>query len=474
MTEIHAFDPDGTPSPGAQIALDSAVAAIPESILDPQVASFIGRSAGTATAAAMDQAYRRGFSVKEWGAKGDGTTDDTIAIQAAADAVASYGVDAVLYFPEGVYRTSETLILSCSLDASAATISYSGTGIAVDLGDSRASGRVTFRKSMRAPRVVLATKSGSGWAPGTTGIRLVNLNACDLYLPYVQNFATGILGYGYAQGTAYNSVTLGAMENNQVNMLLDADAAGWANQNVFIGGRFQHLSAEGSNVAGARHLQINKPTNPVNNNLFLNPSFEGNTPEFHLDMAGTANIILNGRYEVSGGARVRWRSAATQNQIMYGYQSVAIVETWESGAHPSNNLIAGQGGHTATGYPAVMEQTSGPAAAVEVLMGSGALVSKANPETAYAVRRSANDTRMKRPADQYDRILMDHVNGRVSFGVGTAAPPVGVGIAGPALRLDTITKTSAVSAGSAAALPSAPAGYMGVYVDGAVRYIPYY
>ena len=30
MTEIHAFDPDGTPSPGAQTALDAAVAAIPD------------------------------------------------------------------------------------------------------------------------------------------------------------------------------------------------------------------------------------------------------------------------------------------------------------------------------------------------------------------------------------------------------------------------------------------------------------
>ena len=41
MTEIHAFDPDGTPSPGAQTALDSAVAAIPDSVLDPQVASYL-------------------------------------------------------------------------------------------------------------------------------------------------------------------------------------------------------------------------------------------------------------------------------------------------------------------------------------------------------------------------------------------------------------------------------------------------
>lgn len=44
MTEIHAFDPDGTPSPGAQTALDAAVAAIPESVLDPQIAAYVADS----------------------------------------------------------------------------------------------------------------------------------------------------------------------------------------------------------------------------------------------------------------------------------------------------------------------------------------------------------------------------------------------------------------------------------------------
>ena len=29
MTEIHAFDPDGTPSPGAQTALDAATEGLP-------------------------------------------------------------------------------------------------------------------------------------------------------------------------------------------------------------------------------------------------------------------------------------------------------------------------------------------------------------------------------------------------------------------------------------------------------------
>ncbi len=48
-------------------------------------------------------------NVKTWGATGDGATDDTAAIQAAADALPSLG--GVLYFPEGNYIVSTTITL---------------------------------------------------------------------------------------------------------------------------------------------------------------------------------------------------------------------------------------------------------------------------------------------------------------------------------------------------------------------------
>lgn len=45
-------------------------------------------------------------SVKEWGATGDGTTDDTVAIRNAADAV---GTGGTLYFPDGTYIVSDVV-----------------------------------------------------------------------------------------------------------------------------------------------------------------------------------------------------------------------------------------------------------------------------------------------------------------------------------------------------------------------------
>lgn len=50
------------------------------------------------------------FSVKAYGAKGDGTTDDTAAIQAAVTALSSLG-HGLLYFPPGFYRTASNVTL---------------------------------------------------------------------------------------------------------------------------------------------------------------------------------------------------------------------------------------------------------------------------------------------------------------------------------------------------------------------------
>ncbi len=65
------------------------------------------------------------YSVKDYGAKGDGLTDDTAAIQAAFDAAATrnwgeqwpggsyYTSNATVFFPNGKYLVSDTIRLTC-------------------------------------------------------------------------------------------------------------------------------------------------------------------------------------------------------------------------------------------------------------------------------------------------------------------------------------------------------------------------
>ena len=70
MTEIHAFDPDGTPSPGAQAALDAAVAAIPDAgvaargLMSAEAAQALAATQATAAAAERGRPSRTSVS---WG-----------------------------------------------------------------------------------------------------------------------------------------------------------------------------------------------------------------------------------------------------------------------------------------------------------------------------------------------------------------------------------------------------------------------
>lgn len=95
----------------ADIALSSKTTAIPL-IGDSVIGISASASDGVRQFAMLD--LRGGLhNVRDYGATGDGTTDDTAAIQAAIDAaearIASAGDGATVYFPPGIYRTSSEL-----------------------------------------------------------------------------------------------------------------------------------------------------------------------------------------------------------------------------------------------------------------------------------------------------------------------------------------------------------------------------
>ncbi len=370
------------------------------------------------------------------GVVGDGKADDTAALRAALARSASFGARA---YANGTFRISDTLTISGNADLQDAKLLYVGTGTALKVG---VESGYSNRTNVRLPRVVAASKVGNGWGAvaGSVGVLVQNCSNLDLAVPHIQNFETGLVIAGAGHGTSYCNVTLGHLDNNLRNLRFTADATGWTNQNNFFGGRLSHNSNEGTLVPGSRHILIEAAANRVNNNSFWGTSLESpDAVEYHVDCAGNDNYWMNCRWENTGtGARVAWRAGSIGNVIAHGFWSHMIVETKEARTanvvtSRSRSRMVGDGGGTAGDGVLALENSFSSGAAALRVMGAGSESSGARPSTDWAVEVSAAKLRGKRPTDRYERVSLDHVNGRLGLGTGAAAPRGYLGSSGDSL-----------------------------------------
>ena len=276
----------------------------------------------------------RDINAVDFGIVGDGIADDTAALQAASDHAASLGSDKVLFIPKGNYRTTDTVTFKNSLNAVQATIRYEGLGTAIVLGDDSA-GSVTARQFYNAPKVINRSRGSEYWDDTSVGIKCVNLNTCEITIPFIQDFETGLLLYGYGQGCSYNTIFIGALWDNRKNLLMDSDTSGWCNQTLFINGRLQHSLNKGAfeNDPEAVQIKLGSNGSRTSNNTFINTSIEGhNVGEYRLDIAGSSNHFYNMRFEnhSSENAKVMYRENSAMNRIFGGFHSQNITEEYET------------------------------------------------------------------------------------------------------------------------------------------------
>jgi hypothetical protein len=94
------------------VAVSAVVAATPpdhaQSVRGDEV---VVTSRGSTTARPLKDRFGDERDVKDFGAKGDGITDDTLAIQAALDSTDDAGTKHAVYLPAGTYLVSSTLTL---------------------------------------------------------------------------------------------------------------------------------------------------------------------------------------------------------------------------------------------------------------------------------------------------------------------------------------------------------------------------
>lgn len=165
--------------------------------------------------------FTRIFSVRDYGAIGDGVADDTVAIQAAIDAVPSYAAPSesggIVYFPSGVYRVTTGLTSSTpnitlmgvgnvgqstTLAPGASIISVEGAIVGFTFNTSATS--ALFGGPMIRDLHVKGSSSGLG------GVLLKKVNNFTIENVSISDFTTG---YGLKCDGSGNVDQYGQLEN---------------------------------------------------------------------------------------------------------------------------------------------------------------------------------------------------------------------------------------------------------------------
>lgn len=156
------------------------------------------------------------LNVLDFGAKGDGSTDDTVAIQAGIDAAAG---ENVLYFPAGTYRVTDTLLLkngTAIVGSNEVATDYRATGsgntfINLDSADNPNTILFDVDQTTKPSGYIwcIAIKnislSGQTGDYGQVGINLNNVANSLIENVYIQKFGYGIYVTNGQQIT-YNQV----------------------------------------------------------------------------------------------------------------------------------------------------------------------------------------------------------------------------------------------------------------------------
>lgn len=367
-------------------------------------------------------------TLKQWGCVGDGTiTDDSTKINDYLTYMAAAGYKAT---GVGTYRIDSKITIKGNADFSEMNLNvYNSPSIAVEVSTGNAANPTTPIVNMIVvlPKTIInVDKVGVGWG-STVGVRVVNSYSSIVTTGRIEGFGTGLLVASYgSNGNVYNTYNIGWLENNKINLALTpVDSSSWVNENLFIGGRFSHESAEGSNVAGVRHIYLSKSTNIVNNNVFLKPSIEGDVPEYHIECGGSYNQFNQARWEAATPKILYTGDNINQgarNIIDGGYNAQNIVYAY-TGTTGTNNKSSGAGfAYETMNQPYGISNKASSSNDVFRFYEAGTL-----PETAaaseWSVGIGSTYVQGKRKADTYNRMRLEFQNGRIYFDNGTTASP---------------------------------------------------
>lgn len=228
-------------------------------------------------------------SIKDFGAVGNGIADDTVAIQATINAVASAGGGAVLV-PPGTFLISSALTIANS--PAAVSISGASRGVSVIKSSNATAnaftvtsvGVVTFRSLTISHS---SSSSGSAISVATGGSVVIDTVSISSFANGVSTTASTV----YAQNAIIDASTAGlAQSGSSTATLIGGQYTSGTGSGITTTGVGAVLRAFGLNVTGAT---------------------------IAIDVGASASLFAYGVANTAGGAVVGYRAAATSSTIFH-------------------------------------------------------------------------------------------------------------------------------------------------------------
>ncbi|MCX7685312.1 MAG: phage tail fiber protein [Acetobacteraceae bacterium] len=245
------------------------------------------------------------LSARDFGAVGDGVTDDGPALQAAMNAAAASGRHLVI--GEGTHRTTIPLVLpgaAAGLTMRGAIL-YAGPGgeAALTLGDGGTTRNAV--KLYQGLRVLRATQSD--WLDERDiGILARNQDSSRLDIRQVEGFTIGIRTLGDERGFEDSELHLGRIVNNRIGLdVRTRTAAGWNTSVRYFGGHFAISSSvhPDKDRFGVRFSAEPGAYVAHNRHLFEGPAFELQSRDRPIE--GIPFLIeVNSRAVIARGVRM--------------------------------------------------------------------------------------------------------------------------------------------------------------------------
>lgn len=267
---------------------------------------------------------------EEYGAVGDGVTDDTVAIKAAVSAAQAAN--------KGIASRAKTYLVSdtISIDTTAIPLvdicgTIKGAFInkpVVVIGNDT---ELTVGAAITCNAVGTAgfggypiSSAGNDWVfndINMVGVLLKNISRSTI-MASAYDCGVGVRLLQTVGGCVFNVVTLFGLYNNVIGLDLLADGDAWVNDNLFFNGNFQIDSTYSSVASKTICIRLSGKNHEPNNNVFIKPSFEtGGLPVYVVN--GSFNRTISARMENEGFNTIAKVDAGKYNSFDCGWATVA-------------------------------------------------------------------------------------------------------------------------------------------------------